>query len=60
MILYNLVGAKTMSRLSIQLYLVPVVSLGGGILRLGEGITVLTIIGTILLLSATGLVTGRL
>jgi drug/metabolite transporter (DMT)-like permease len=58
-ILYNLVGAKTMSRLSIQLYLIPVVSLVGGILLLGEGITVLTIIGAALLLSATGLVTSR-
>lgn len=58
-ILYNLVGAKTMSRLSIQLYLVPVVSLVGGFLLLGEGITILTIVGAVLLLSATGLVTGR-
>lgn len=58
MILYNLISAKTMSRLSIQLYLVPVVSLAGGILLLGESITFLTIIGAVLLLSAAGLVTG--
>jgi O-acetylserine/cysteine efflux transporter len=58
-ILYSLVGAKTMSQLSIQLYLIPVVSLVGGILLLGEGLTVLTIIGAALLLSATGLVTSR-
>jgi len=58
-ILYNLVGAKTMSRLSIQLYLIPVVSLVGGILLLGEALTVLTIVGAALLLSATGLVTSR-
>ena len=57
-ILYNLIGAKPMSKLSIQLYLVPVVSLVGGILLLGESITVLTITGAVLLLSATGLATG--
>lgn len=58
-ILYNLVGAKTMSRLSIQLYLIPAVSLVGGILLLGESITVLTIIGAVLLFSATGIATSR-
>ena len=60
MILYTLVGAKTMSRLSVQLYLIPVVSLVGGILLLGESLTISTIVGAILLLSATTLVTtGR-
>jgi len=49
-----------MSRLSVQLYLIPVVSLVGGILLLGESLTVSTIVGAILLLSATTLVTtGR-
>lgn len=57
-ILYNLIGAKAMSKLSIQLYLVPVVSLVGGIVLLGESISVLTIVGAVLLLSATGLATG--
>jgi len=59
MILYSLVGARVVSRLSIQLYLIPVVSLVGGILLLGEGLTVTTIIGAALLLSATGLVTSK-
>ena len=58
-ILYNLIGSRAMSRLSIQLYLIPVVSIIGGILLLGEGITLLTIVGAVLLLSATGLVTGK-
>lgn len=58
-ILYNLIGTRAMSRLSIQLYLIPVVSIIGGILLLGEGITFLTIVGAVLLLSATGLVTGK-
>ena len=59
MILYSLVGARVISHLSIQLLLIPVVSLVGGILLLGEGLTVTTIIGAALLLSATALVTSR-
>jgi len=59
MILYSLVGARIVSHLSIQLLLIPVVSLVGGILLLGEGLTMTTIIGAGLLLSATALVTNK-
>ena len=59
MILYSLVGSRAVSRLSVQLYLIPVVSVIGGVLLLGESLTVTTIIGAALLLSATTLVTVR-
>jgi len=49
---YTLVSRGAMSRLSIQLYLIPVISVVGGILLLHESLTVSTIIGgAILLLS---------
>src|SRR5207247_7980109 len=38
-ILYLLIGNRSVSRLSIQLYIVPLVSLVGGIVLLGEGVT---------------------
>ena len=59
MILYSLVGSRAVSRLSVQLYLIPVVGVIGGVLLLGESLTVTTIIGAALLLSATTLVTVR-
>jgi drug/metabolite transporter (DMT)-like permease len=58
-IFYSLVGTRAVSSLSVQLYLVPIVSLVGGVLLLSETVTWLTIIGAILLLAATTLATRR-
>ncbi len=58
-ILYSLIGTRAVSTLSVQLYLVPIVSLVGGVLLLGEMVTSLTIIGAGLLLAAITLATRR-
>jgi O-acetylserine/cysteine efflux transporter len=58
-ILYTLIGGRAVSRLSVQLYLIPIVSLVGGILLLDEGITAFTILGAGLMLAATALATHR-
>jgi drug/metabolite transporter (DMT)-like permease len=59
LILYSLVSRQEVSRLSIQLYLVPVVSVAGGVLILGETVNALTVIGGGVLLLAVGLATRR-
>lgn len=59
LILYTLVGRQEVSRLSIQLYLVPVVSVAGGVLILGETLGALVVIGGGVLLFAVGLATRR-
>lgn len=58
-ILYTLISSRSVSTLSVQLYLIPTVSLVGGILLLGESITILTIVGAAFLLAATGLATRK-
>jgi drug/metabolite transporter (DMT)-like permease len=58
-ILYTLIGGRPVSRLSVQLYLIPIVSLVGGILLLGESITIFTLLGAGLMLTATAMATGR-
>ena len=58
-ILYTLISSRAVSTLSVQLYLVPIVSLVGGIALLSESITLLTIVGAGFLLAATGLATSR-
>jgi drug/metabolite transporter (DMT)-like permease len=58
-ILYTLIGGRTVSRLGVQLYLIPIVSLVGGILLLGESLTAFTILGAGLMLTATALATRR-
>ena len=59
LLFYTLVGKGAVSRVSIQLYLVPVVSVVSGALILGEQLTVLTLVGGGLMLASVGLVTGR-
>src|SRR6266702_4050621 len=59
-ILYLLIGNRSVSnrsvsRLSIQLYIVPLVSLVGGIVLLGEGVTILTVLGAILMFTGVAL-----
>lgn len=58
-ILYTLIASRAVSRLSVQLYLIPIVSLVGGILLLGESITFLTTVGAAFLLGATALATRK-
>jgi drug/metabolite transporter (DMT)-like permease len=59
MILYTLISSRAVSRLSVQLYLVPLVSLVGGILLLGESWSIFTIIGACFLLAGTALATHK-
>jgi drug/metabolite transporter (DMT)-like permease len=59
MLFYKLVSQGAVSRLSIQLYLVPIVSVVGGVLLLGESVTPLTAIGGATMLAAVALGTRR-
>jgi len=52
------VGRKAVSTLSIQLYLIPLVSALGGVLLLGEAVTLYLIFGGATLLVAVALATG--
>jgi drug/metabolite transporter (DMT)-like permease len=58
-ILYLLIGNRSVSKLSIQLYIVPLVSLIGGIVLLGESLTILTVLGAILILTGVALATRK-
>ena len=58
LIYYTLVSRGAVSRLSVQLYLAPIVSVIGGVLLLNEGVTIFTIGGGALLLLAVALVTN--
>lgn len=59
MILYTLISGREVSRLSVQLYLVPLVSLVGGILLLGELFTPVTIVGSAFLFTGVALATRK-
>jgi drug/metabolite transporter (DMT)-like permease len=54
---YTLVSQGAVSRLSIQLYLIPVISVVGGVLLLQESLSVYTIIGGSILLFSIALAT---
>jgi drug/metabolite transporter (DMT)-like permease len=58
-ILYLLIGNRSVSRLSIQLYIVPLVSLVGGIVLLGESVTILMVLGAILMFTGVALATRK-
>ncbi len=58
LIFYALVSSRAVSSLSVQLYLVPLVSVVGGVLILSENISVATAIGGAVLLGAVYLATG--
>jgi drug/metabolite transporter (DMT)-like permease len=58
-ILYLLIGNRSVSRLSIQLYIVPLVSLVGGIVLLGENVTIFTVLGGILMFTGVALATRK-
>lgn len=59
MLFYMLLDRGLISRLSIQLYLVPVVSVIGGTVLLSEPVTVYTIGGGGMLLSAIALTSRK-
>lgn len=58
LLFYTLVSRKAVSTLSIQLYLIPVVSAIGGVLLLGETLTPYLVVGGGALLLAVALATG--
>jgi drug/metabolite transporter (DMT)-like permease len=57
LIFYALVSSRAVSSLSVQLYLIPLVSVIGGVLILGENISTATILGGVILLGAVYLAT---
>jgi O-acetylserine/cysteine efflux transporter len=59
MILYTLISNRAVSRLSVQLYLVPLVSLVGGILLLGENFSAFTVLGACFLFAGTAIATQK-
>ena len=59
MLFYALVRRNAVSKLSIQLYVAPIVSVVGGALLLGESVTTLTAIGGATMLAAVALATRR-
>jgi drug/metabolite transporter (DMT)-like permease len=52
---YTLIGRGTVSGLSVQLYLIPIVSVIAGVLILQEQVTVLIVLGAAVTLAAVGL-----
>ena len=54
---YALISRSTVSRLSIQMYLIPIVSVIGGIVILQEGLNIFTIVGGAILLCSVALAT---
>jgi len=57
LIVYTLIGRQQVSRLGVQLFLVPVVSVVGGVLILGETLDTYTILGGAIMLIAVGVAT---
>lgn len=58
LIYFTLVHGQAVSRLGVQLYLIPLVSAVGGVLLLGESIGVATVVGGALLLAAVAMATS--
>lgn len=56
-IYFTLVSRQQLSKLGVQLYLVPAVSAAGGVLILGESLALATMVGGVLLLVAVALAT---
>jgi len=56
---YTLASRRAISKLSIQLYLIPIVSVIGGLLLLGESVTTFTLTGGAMMLVAVALATRR-
>ena len=60
MIFYTLVNRGTLSKLAVQLYLIPLVGVVGGVLVLGESITAFTVAGGAAMLTAVAIATGTI
>ncbi len=60
MIFYTLVNRGAVSRLAVQLYLIPLVGVIGGVVLLGESISVYTVAGGAAILLAVAIATGNL
>ena len=58
LLFFTLVSRGAVSRLSIQLFLAPMVSVAGGALLLGEPVALATVVGGGMMLAAVGLATG--
>ncbi len=56
---YTLIGRVGVSRLMIQLYLAPVISVIGGVVILGETVSAITAVGGGLMLLAVWLATTK-
>ena len=56
---YTLVSRGAVSKLAIQLYLIPIVSIIGGALLLGEAVTVSVVIGGAMMLTAVAISTRK-
>ena len=56
---YTLIRHKSVSTISIQLYLAPIVGVVGGVVLLGESVTTLTVMGGALMLIAVALATKK-
>ncbi len=59
LIFYTLVARQPLSRLGVQLYLVPAVAAAGGVLILGESLVLATVVGGVMLVAAAALATTR-
>jgi drug/metabolite transporter (DMT)-like permease len=60
MLFYTMIEHGGVAKVSVQLYLIPVVGIAGGALLLGESVTVFTIIGGAAMLLAVGLTNIKL
>ena len=58
LLFFTLVSRGAVSRLSIQLFLVPIISVASGALLLGESVTAATVVGGAMMLVAVATVTG--
>ncbi len=56
---YTLISRGGVGKLSIQLYMIPIVGVAGGVLLLGESLTVFTLIGGTLMLVSVGIATMK-
>ena len=59
MLFYTMIEKGGVAKVSIQLYLIPVVGVAGGALFLGESVTAYTILGGAVMLIAVGLTTVK-
>ena len=59
MLFYTLVSRGSVGRLSLQLYLIPVVAVFGGVILLGEPLTVYTVLGGSAILASVGFSTRQ-